>query len=143
MRSLMFLTLLLVAACQQPPAPATAEVAAVTTTASAAPATPKFHVSPPQAGTVTVEGEAGAIAIPAAKMLLLGVLHDLLGTYSLLHAGNVVVVGSAKVPLVDGGFAPVSFGDSGGPAQSGDRVLMVPKDASDLACGEPMYLTVP
>lgn len=143
MRSLLLLALLLVAACQQAPAPAAADVAGVTTAASAAPATAKIHVSPPQAGTVTVDGEAGAIAIPAATQLLVGVLHDLLGSYVLLHAGNVVVVGSAKVPIVDGGFAPVSFGDSGGPAQSGDRVLMVPKDASDLACGEPMYLTVP
>jgi hypothetical protein len=138
MRSLLLAAALL-AACQAAPQP---EVAAVVATASAAPASAKIHVSPPQAGAVTISGDAGAIAVPATRVLV-GVIHDLLGRYALLHDAYTVVVGSAKVPLADGGFGPVTIGTSGAPAQTGDRVLLIPKNADDLACGEPAYLDVP
>ncbi|MDB5099025.1 MAG: hypothetical protein JWM80_3446 [Cyanobacteria bacterium RYN_339] len=142
MRSLPFALGLIVAACQ--PAPAPTEVAAVAVASAAPGPVAKIHVTAPQAGAVTITGDVGAIEAAGAARVLIGIVHDLLGSYVLLHVGSTVVVGGAKVPITPGGgFDPVTIGTAGGPAQAGDRVLVVPKDAADTACGETTYLLVP
>jgi len=83
------------------------------------------------------------LLVEEAAQVLIGVIHDLLGTYVLLHVGSIVVVGGAKVPLNAGGFDTLSVGNAGGPVQSGDRVLFVPKTAEDVACGPTTYAVVP
>lgn len=101
-------------------------------------------VTPPRNGQVTVTGKPGAIPAAGVTQLLLGVIHDLLGFYGLLHVGNTVVVGGAKIPLPsDGSFGPLTLGDPGTPVQSGDRLLLVPQNAQNALVGETQNLFIP
>ena len=102
----------------------------------------KVSVSAPVNGTIHVSGAPGAVS-GGVTTVTVADIHDLLGSYRVLHTGSTYLVALTPAPVAsDGSFPDVAVGNADQLVQSRDFVYVYPQ-LSTTPYGPPAILRVP